>query len=427
MPGPVGIRGTSLGQIEGPCRSPLATPVARFLSPHSRRKIGTTRAGPGGSRPSPSISFCIPIEFNMSDRVYNFSPGPAILPEQVLRQAQEELFALPGVGMSVLEISHRSPTFDEILATTKANIRQLYGLPDNYHVLFLQGGSRLQFSMVPMNLLAGRTADYLVTGSWSKKAIDEARKEGDINIAWDGGDTNFDRLPTADDYTCTDDAAFCYYTSNETIQGVQFQQEPASGGAPLVCDASSDFFSRPLDIERYGLLYACAQKNAGPSGVTVAIIRDDLLERCDDKLPGMLNYRNHVENDSRYNTPPVFGIYLVKLITEWILSTAGSLSGMDELNRAKAALLYDVIDTNPEFYIGHAQKDCRSAMNVTFRLANESLQAAFLEEAAKQRLVELKGHRSVGGFRASIYNAMPLAGVETLAAHMKAFAAKHAG
>jgi len=359
----------------------------------------------------------------MTDRVYNFSPGPAILPEEVLRQAQEELFCLPGVGMSVLEISHRSPTFDEILATTKANIRKLYNLPENYHVLFLQGGSRTQFSMIPMNLLGDGTADYLVTGSWGKKALDEARREGNTNVVWDGGETNYDRLPVAGSYSCTPGAAYLHYTSNETIQGVQFPSEPESNGAPLVCDVSSDFFSREIDVERYGLIYACAQKNAGPSGVTVVLLRDDLLERCDDNLPGMLNYKNHVEGDSRYNTPPVFGIYLVKLITEWILSTAGSLTKMNELNRAKAALLYDAIDESNGFYIGHAERECRSAMNVTFRLADESLQSDFLESAAKEKLVELKGHRSVGGFRASIYNAMPLVGVETLAAHMRQFAA----
>ena len=363
----------------------------------------------------------------MTDRVYNFSPGPAILPEPVLRQAQEDLLALPGIGMSVLEISHRSRAFDEILATAQTNIRKLYGLDDNYHVLFLQGGSRLQFSMVPMNLLAGRKADYLVTGSWTKKAVDEARREGEINVAWDCGETNYDRVPTAGDYAVSADSAYCYYTSNETIQGVQFQEEPASGDVPLVCDASSDFFSRPIDVERYGLIFACAQKNAGPAGVTVVIIRDDLLSRCDDNLPGMLNYKNHVEGDSRYNTPPVFGVYLVKLMTEWLLDTAGSLSAVAENNRAKAALLYDVIDEYEGFYIGHAQRDCRSAMNVTFRLTDDSRQAEFLEGAAQQKLVELKGHRSVGGFRASIYNAMPVAGVETLATHMREFAAKHSG
>lgn len=363
----------------------------------------------------------------MTQRVYNFSPGPAILPKEVLKKAQEELLALPDIGMSVLEISHRSAAFEEILRTAEANIRQLYELPKNYHVLFLQGGSRLQFSMVPMNLLAGAGADYLITGSWSKKALDEARREGDITVAWDGAETNYDRLPAAGDFSCAPEAAYCYYTSNETIQGVQFQSEPDSAGVPLVCDASSDFFSRPLDIERYGLIYACAQKNAGPAGVTVVILRDDLLARCPDSLPGMLNYKNHVEGDSRYNTPPVFGIYILKLVTEWLLGNFGSLDEVAKRNRVKAELLYNVVDESKGFYIGHAQRDCRSMMNVTFRLADEDLQAEFLKQAADQRLVELKGHRSVGGFRASIYNAMPTAGVEALAAHMRAFAQQHAG
>ncbi|REJ67896.1 MAG: 3-phosphoserine/phosphohydroxythreonine transaminase [Planctomycetota bacterium] len=363
----------------------------------------------------------------MTERVYNFSPGPAVLPEDVLRRAQSELLALPDVGISVLEISHRSAAFGEILAAAKANLRRLYGLPENYHVIFLQGGSRLQFSMVPMNLLDGRTGEYLVTGSWGKKAVAEAKREGPTRVVWDGGETNYDRLPASDACEVSPEAAYLHFTSNETIQGVQFPVEPASGEVPLVCDASSDFISRPIDVARYGLIYACAQKNAGPAGVTVVIVRDDLLARCPDNQAGMLDYRNHVKEDSCYNTPPVFGIYVVKLVTDWLLESAGSLEEMARRNRAKAALLYDVIDAHSDFYLGHAQPACRSAMNVTFRLAREELQPEFLAAAAARKLVELKGHRSVGGFRASIYNAMPTAGVKALADVMREFAAQHGG
>jgi phosphoserine aminotransferase len=361
-----------------------------------------------------------------TDRVFNFSPGPAVLPLPVLEQAQRELVCLPGYGMSVLEMSHRSDGFLEILATAKRLLKELLGIPDNYKIIFLQGGSRLQFSMVPINLMRGQPQppDYIVTGSWSKMALDEAKREGQVNVAWDGKATNFDRLPKASDLKLNAAASYAYCCSNETIQGVQFQAEPSSGGVPLVCDCSSDFLHRPLPIEKYGLIYACAQKNAGPAGVTSVIIRDDLVGRSPDNLHGYLSYKNHVKEDSLFNTPPTFAIYLMKLVLEWLRDEVGGLAKMHERNKAKARLLYDVIDSSGGFYRGHAQPDVRSLMNVTFRLPSEELEKQFVKEGEDRGLDGLKGHRSVGGIRASIYNAMPLAGVEALATFMREFKAK---
>ncbi len=358
-------------------------------------------------------------------RVYNFSPGPAILPEPVLKEAQQNLFALPDLGVSILEVSHRAPAFLDILEAAKRNIRKLLELPDSYQVLFLQGGARLQFSMIPMNFIRDGRADYIVTGSWSEKAVAEARKEGAVDVAWDGKATNFDRLPTDDDLNLNADAAYAYYTSNETIQGVQFQSEPDTSETPLVCDASSDFLSRPIDIKRHGLIYDHAQKNAGPAGVTIVVISDDFVERCPGEIAGMLNYRNHVEGDSCYNTPPVFGVYIVKLVSDWLLDEIGGLAAMQRQNEAKAAALYKVIDESEGFYAGHAEPDCRSRMNVTFRLPSDELQSEFIAQAAQRELRELKGHRSVGGIRASIYNAMPTEGVTRLAEFMIDFWKKH--
>lgn len=356
-------------------------------------------------------------------RFFNFSAGPATLPLPVLQRAQNELLNLPGAGASVLEISHRSREFADILESTTRNLTELLSLPENYKVIYLQGGSRLQFSMVPMNLLRGAEgpADYILTGSWGKKAIAEAKKEGAVNVAWDGKDTNYDRVPADDEYELTKGSAYTYITSNETIEGVQFSSEPESGASPLVCDASSDFLHRPLPIEKYGLIYACAQKNAGPAGVTIVIIREDLLERGADSLPGYLNYKLHYENDSMYNTPPTFAIYLVDLVTQWLLNDVGGLAAMYDLNQKKAALLYDEIDRSQGFYQGHAAVPSRSVMNVTFRLPSDDLQSQFLAAAAQRNLVSLKGHRSVGGIRASIYNAMPLEGVVALRDFMREF------
>ncbi len=362
----------------------------------------------------------------LTERVFNFSPGPAVLPLPVLEQAQRELVCLPGYGMSILEMSHRAQGFLDILAAAKRLLRELLAIPDNYQIIFLQGGSRLQFSMVPMNLLRGQAgaAEYLVTGSWSKMAIDEAQREGKVNIAWDGKATNYDRLPQAGELKISSHAPYAYICSNETIQGVQFAAEPNVGNVPLVCDASSDFLHRPLPIARYGLLYACAQKNAGPAGVTVVILRDDLLKRSQDSLPGYLNYANHVKEDSLYNTPPCFAIYLMKLVLEWLRDEVGGLARMHAINEQKARSLYDVIDESRGFYRGHAQPDCRSLMNVTFRLPSEALEKEFVKEGEDRDLDGLKGHRSVGGIRASIYNAMPTAGVESLANFMREFKQK---
>jgi phosphoserine aminotransferase len=359
-------------------------------------------------------------------RVYNFSPGPAVLPLAVLQEAQRDLLALPGLGVSVLEIGHRTKWFENVIETTIENLRRLLALPDNYKVLFLQGGSRLQFSMVPMNLLGGpgRTADYIVTGSWGQTAAQEAQREGEASIAFTGKPTNFDRLPTAADLKLNTGATYVHFTSNETIQGVQFLDEPAVGSVPLVCDASSDFLCRPLPMERYGLLYACAQKNAGPAGVTIVIVRDDVLAKCSDKVPAMLSYPQHAQNNSLLNTPPVFAVYIVNLVTRWLLDEIGGLAKMRDLNEKKAKLLYAAIDASGGFYQGHAQSKCRSLMNVTYRLPNDEAEEKFLAEAKERGLHYLKGHRSVGGIRASIYNAMPLAGVEALAQFMNEFRKK---
>ena len=289
-------------------------------------------------------------------RVYNFSAGPAVLPVPVLEQARDEMLSLPGVGASVLEISHRSAAFDEIIQAAEVNLRKLLGVSDEYAVLFLQGGSRLQFSMVPMNLFGEKkSADYLLTGSWGKKAAAEAKKVGDVRIAYTAAETNFDHVPAASDIDFDADAAYVHYCCNETIQGVQFKDEPAPpAGVPLVCDASSDFLHRPLDISKYGLIYACAQKNAGPAGVTIVVIRKDLAERSSDTLASYLNYNTHIDEKSMGNTPPTFAIYINKLVTDWLLEQGG-LDAMHELNKKKAQTLYDVIDESPDFYRGHAQ------------------------------------------------------------------------
>jgi phosphoserine aminotransferase len=360
----------------------------------------------------------------MTDRVFNFSAGPAVLPLPVLEQAQSELLALPGVGASVLEISHRSEAFIAILGSTKQRIKDLLSVPDNYHILFLQGGSRIQFSMVPMNLMGGTdsSADYVLTGSWGKNALSEAKKEGATRVAWDGGETNYDRLPAAGSLELDPGAAYVHITSNETIEGVQFQVEPDTGDVPLVCDASSDFLHRPLDVSRYGVLYACAQKNAGPAGVTIVIIRDDLLSRSRDSLPGYMNYSIHAAHDSLWNTPPAFSVYVVGLVAKWLQEEIGGLEKMYEINCEKARMLYDVIDSSNGFYRGHAQPDCRSVMNVTFRLADDEREKTFLAQAKQHGLTTLKGHRSVGGIRASIYNAMPVEGVRALRDFMRDFA-----
>jgi len=356
----------------------------------------------------------------MTERIFNFSAGPAILPVPVLEEAQRDLLSLPGVGMSVMEISHRSKTFDQILAGAEAGVRELLNIPENYRILFLQGGASLQFSMVPMNFLrAEGTADYILTGSWGKKAIKEARRVGNVNIAATMADGGFTRVPGQDELSLDARAAYVHITSNETIEGVQWKHEPAIGDVPLVADASSDILSRAIPVGKYGLIYAGAQKNIGPSGVTLVIVRDDLLQRIPDGLHTMLDYRTHVENNSLYNTPNTWGIYIIDLVCKWI-KDKGGIAGMERENEQKARLIYDAID-GTDFYRGHADADCRSTMNVTFRLPSEELEKKFTAEATAQGLDGLKGHRSVGGIRASIYNAFPLAGVEALVSFMKDF------
>jgi phosphoserine aminotransferase len=364
----------------------------------------------------------------MEKRVYNFSPGPAVLPLPALEEAQRDLLSLPGVGISVLELSHRSKAFDKIITQAEANIRTLLGVPDNYRVLFMQGGALHQFGMIPMNFLrnTGKTADFIVNGTWSKKAFDEAKTQGAVRAAWDGKASNFNRVPKPSEYKIDPNAAYAYMTSNETIQGVQYQTEPEVGDVPLICDASSDILSRPILIQKYALIYACAQKNVGPSGVTMIIIRDDMLAKCPNDLPSLLNYRLIAENKSLLNTPPTFAIYMVKLITDWLLNTIGGLDKMFEINKAKCKLLYDAIEESNGFYTAHAEADCRSIMNVPFRLAKPEFEEPFLKGAVAIGLVELKGHRSVGGCRASIYNAMPTEGVKLLRDYMLDFAKKNA-
>jgi phosphoserine aminotransferase len=356
----------------------------------------------------------------MTERIFNFSAGPAVLPVPVLEEAQRELLSLPGVGMSVMEISHRSKTFDEIIGRAESGVRELLNIPANYRILFLQGGASLQFSMLPMNFLtADRSADYILTGSWGKKAVKEAKRCGAVNVAATMADGGFTRVPGQDELHLDPNAAYVHITSNETIEGVQWKQEPHTGDVPLVADASSDILSRAIPVEKYGLIYAGAQKNIGPSGVTLVIIRDDMLQRIPDGLHTMLDYRTHVENNSLYNTPNTWGIYIISLVCKWI-KDKGGISGMERENEEKAQLIYDAIDAT-DFYRGHADADSRSPMNVTFRLPSEDLEKKFTSEATAQKLDGLKGHRSVGGIRASIYNAFPREGVEALVSFMKDF------
>ncbi len=361
----------------------------------------------------------------MEKRIYNFSAGPAILPEDVLKEAQENLFMLPGVGMSILEISHRSKTFDKIIAEAKDGLKSLLDISDDYEILFLQGGASLQFSMVPLNLMPPKNkADYINTGSWSKKAMKEAKRVGAVNVAASTEAEKFNRIPKQSELKLDADASYVHFTSNNTIYGTQFQNEPEVGGAPLVCDASSDILHKKIDVNKYALIYAGAQKNIGPSGVTLVIIKKDLLDRSPDTLHTMLNYKTHVENNSMYNTPNTFGIYIINLVAKW-LKKNGGLDAMYKLNKEKAGLLYSCIDESGGYYKGHAEKDSRSIMNVTFNLATEELEKKLIAEATAAGFDGVKGHRSVGGLRASIYNAFPKKGVEDLISFMKDFQSKN--
>ena len=360
----------------------------------------------------------------MTERIFNFSAGPAILPLPVLEEAQRDMLSLPGVGMSVMEISHRSKTFDEIIQGAENGLRELLSIPKDYAVLFLQGGASLQFSMVPMNFLSlDASADYIVTGSWGKKAVKEALKFGTADVAATTADGGFTRVPNQDELQLNPAAAYVHMSSNETIEGVQFQTEPEVGDVPLVCDSSSDILARPVPVEKYGIIYAGAQKNMGPSGVTLVIIREDLLPRIPEGLSTMLDYRTHVTDKSLHNTPNTWGIYILNLVCKW-LKGKGGLAGMQRENEEKANLIYDAIDATA-FYRGHADPDSRSTMNVTFRLPSEDLEKKFTNEATAAKLDGLKGHRSVGGIRASIYNAFPREGCEALVQFMKEFERKN--
>ena len=357
-------------------------------------------------------------------RVFNFSAGPAVLPMPVLEEAQRDLIALPGVGMSVMEISHRSKTFEDLLHKAQDDIRALAGVPANYKILMLQGGASLQFSMVPMNLLgAGQTADYIDSGSWADKAAKEAKKVGKVNVAASSKGENYSRLPMASELKLTAGAAYVHMTSNNTIEGTQWKSLPHVGEAPLVSDTSSDMFSGPIDVSRHALIYSGAQKNLGPSGVTLVIIGEDLLARSADTLPTMLNYKVQAENDSLYNTPNTFGIYILGLTMKWLRSQGG-LEAVAKMNQRKAGKLYAEIDRTG-FYRGTAKNEDRSLMNVTFRLATEELEKTFVRESTAAGFDGLKGHRSVGGMRASIYNAFPEEGVDALVSFMQEFERKH--
>ena len=358
-------------------------------------------------------------------RIWNFSAGPAALPEEVLRQAQEELLDWQGAGCSVMEMSHRGKEFMSILARAEADLRELMGIPAQYKVLFLQGGATQQFAQIPMNLLAGRSADYIVTGSWSKKAVKEAQRIGNVRVAATTEDSGFTRLPTAEEIKLDPFAAYLHVCTNETIHGVEIPAERiADTGVPLVADMSSHILSRPVNVEKFGLIYAGAQKNIGPSGVTLVIVHRDLLGMAPLNIPTVMDYAVMAENDSMLNTPPTFGIYIAGLVFQW-LKKQGGLAGIDAINAEKARILYECIDNSGGFYTNPVDPDCRSRMNVPFVLADAALDAPFLAAAKDAGVLGLKGHKSVGGMRASIYNAVSLDAVKALVGFMNDFAKRN--
>jgi len=353
-------------------------------------------------------------------RVYNFSAGPAALPEDVLKQAQDEMLDWNGSGMSVMEMSHRGKEYMSIAAKAEADLRSLMDIPDNYKVLFLQGGASMQFAMVPINLLGDKkTADYLLTGQWSKKAVAEARRYCDVNLVADTSDSQFTTVPDEASLNFNPDAAYVHYTPNETIVGVEFPYIPDTGDVPLVADMSSTILSRKIDVTKFGVIYAGSQKNIGPAGLTIVIIREDLIGKANPAMPAMLDYKIHADNDSMYNTPPTYSWYFAGLVFAKNLEIGG-LAEIEKVNQRKAAKLYQAIDDS-KFYSNPVDVDCRSWMNVPFILADSEKDAAFIEQAAAKGLTTLKGHRSVGGMRASIYNAMPEEGIDALIAFMKEF------
>ncbi|HOU33594.1 MAG TPA: phosphoserine transaminase [Synergistaceae bacterium] len=358
-------------------------------------------------------------------RKYNFNAGPSTLPLSVLEELQQDLVDYKGMGLSLLEDSHRGPTYEAVHHEAVALFRELLGIPESHKVLFLGGGATLQFAMVPMNFLAaGKSAAYVNSGAWGKKAIEDAKKLGQVQIVFDGKESNFTTLPDPASVKVDPESAYLHFTSNETIGGLQWKEWPDAGKVPLICDMSSDIFSRAVPVKKFAYIYAGAQKNLGPAGATVAILREDMLGRIPDTLPAYLNYKNHVENDSLYNTPPVFAIWTIKLVLERMKKLGGLAAAADH-NARKAAVLYEAIAKSGGFYSCPVDPKYRSDMNVVFRLPSEDLEKKFVKEAEVLGMIGLKGHRSVGGCRASLYNAMPLEGSQALAAFMKDFAAKN--
>jgi phosphoserine aminotransferase len=358
------------------------------------------------------------------NRIYNFNAGPATLPLPVLEEIQASLLNYQSSGMSIMEVSHRSPWFDDVINDAITRTKRLLGLDDKFHVLFLQGGASTQFAMLPMNFLAdGKSADFVNTGTWSTKAIKEAQIQGKThNVVASSEDRNFAYIPK--DIPFNKDAVFAHITSNNTIKGTQWAKFPDTAGVPIISDMSSDIMSRPLDVDKFGMIYAGAQKNIGPAGVCMVIVRDDMLKLIPDNLPSMLSYKTFATKNSMYNTPPCFSIYCIQLVMKWLEETVGGLAAMEKINQEKAGLLYDFMDAT-DFYNATADNDSRSLMNVTFRLPSEDLEQQFIKEAAGKGMGGLKGHRSVGGCRASIYNAMPTEGIKTLVDFMKEFEKKN--
>ena len=357
-------------------------------------------------------------------RIYNFSAGPAMLPEEVLKQAAAEMLDYNGSGMSVMEMSHRSKVYQQIIDEAEADLRKLIGIPENYKVLFLQGGATLEFALIPMNFMVNGKADYINTGVWTKKAIKDAKLYGEVKVVATGEEGNFKEIPSLKGVEFSKDADYVYMCDNNTIFGTKFKEYPETGDIPLICDMSSCFLSEPIDIKKFGMVYAGAQKNVGPAGVTICIIREDLLARTPRQpLPAYLDLRIHAENGSMYNTPPTYGIYICGLVFKWLLKNGG-LEARKVANEEKAKILYDYLDQS-KLFTPFAAKNSRSLMNVTFRTPSEELDAEFLEGAKKYKFTNLKGHRLTGGLRASIYNAMPKAGVEALVAYLKEFEEAH--
>ena len=355
-------------------------------------------------------------------RVYNFNAGPSTLPLPALEEAAAEFVEFKGKGMSIIEMSHRSKEYDEVHVEATALIKELLGVPDNYHVLFLGGGATMQFSMIPMNLLSdGRSCDFTVTGSWAKKAFADTKKVGKVNVLFDGKDDNFMSLPDPATLKVSPDAVYLHMTSNETIGGLEWQSWPDTGEVPIACDMSSDIMSRRIPVEKFGIIYAGAQKNLGPAGAGIVLIRDDVLAECSDDLTAYMSYKIHAEKNSLYNTPPVFTIYMIGKVLKWV-KAQGGLEAMEKLANERSSLIYDAIDKSDGFYHSPVPESCRSKMNVVWKLATEDLEKQFIEDAAANGLGGLKGHRSVGGCRASIYNAMPVEGAKAVADFMGEFA-----